>query len=217
MEGITGVNISQATSDLNSFKGATDNIVNKLAQAVNTFCSDIVHNWTSPNAVSFGREFDYKLIDLYIDPQKAFDAILQDAAMAVEKIASSNGASFNGSAYYINHPYTMYYGNGALTDVLDVSPNGEVGMNVNAVKASLGTFTEAVNSALSLMDSLPTSIALYDPSGSLKATYNTRIKNAIASATEIVNSITNSVNTYMATETNTVVTGVQIAVDAMTS
>ena len=213
---LTGININQVTADLKAFREAADNIVQKLSDASNTFGTIIVHNWSSPKAVEFAHQYSYKMVDIFIEPKKAFDAILNDAAIAASKMASANGASFDPMNYF-PMPYTMFYGHSALDDVVEAAPGGEVGMNVDVVKAALEEFSSKVSQALALTDSLPRNIALYDSTGSLQASFSSRISDAVNKVNEVVSSITSAINASATTEANTIISGVQTSIEAMMS
>ena len=213
-DGMTGVNIKQAIADLDNFREEGETIITKLAHASVDFDEGIDNNWASPKEVEFARAFSFKIVDVSIAPKKAFDSIVNEAAMAVEAMAEANGAGFNSMSYF-PMPYTMYYGAGRFTDVVEVSPDGQTGMNIEAVKALLETFTATVREGLVAMESLPTTIALYDPAGELKAAYAEKISKAISEVNEIVNEITKAITEAIATEQESVITGVTTALDEL--
>ena len=211
---MTGVNLEKAQQDLNNFRDAADAIESALADASNTFADVVIHNWASPKAVEFAGKYTYKLIDIFVKPKEEFSYILNDAALAVSQIAESNGASFDSSRYF-PLPTTMFYGHGSLDEVVEVSPNGETGMNIEVVKAGLDTFVASLESANASMDDLPTDIALYDETGELKASFADKIAKAKAKVTEIITEIKNDVQASLSTETDAVITGVKTALDEM--
>lgn len=214
MSEMTGINIDKATSDLNNFRDAADAIVSKLAEASNTFADVIIHNWASPKAKEFAETYTYKLIDLFVKPKEVFNRLLEDAAIAAYRMAKTHGADFD-SSRYIALPTTMFYGYGSLDEVVEVSPNGETGMNIPVVSEALTAFEASVNEALAEMDTLPQDIAIYDESGDIRATFADRVNSAKEKANAVVEPIKDSVNASLSTETDAVITGVQTTTEAM--
>ncbi len=214
-DGFTGINISEAGKVLDDFWDKKETITQKLGEAAREFEAEIVHNWASPKAKEFAKNFSYKLVDVNIIPYKQLNEVYNAAYYAASDMAKANGAEFTAANGPYMFTYTMFYGSGMLNDVVEVSPNGETGMNVQAVTAALEEFTNKVNAQLGAFRDLPREIALYDPSGELKATYQTRLTNAVESVNEIVKSITTEINSNIGTEQDTVITGVQTAIEAM--
>ena len=190
--GFVGVNVGQAVRDLENFRSIANQIENKLAQASNEFADGIVNNWASPRAVEFEKEYNYKLIDLYAKPKEIFDSILYDAACAISNLASQQGVSFDPTRYYPQST-SKYYGNGAFRTMRESGPNGEVGMDSNAVQGTTVAFLAQVSSAVSLIGNLPSAIAIYDAYNRVQGTFRTRINQAGSIVNELADNILKSI------------------------
>lgn len=206
----TGINVSQMYSQLNNFREVTENIVSNLSETVVNFASVLVENWASPNAMKFANDYNYKLIDVSVEPKKVFDAILQDAAFAAQKMARGNGVSFDAGKYAIQHPYSMYYGYGALSGMQE-SFGGDYGMDVKAVSTALDDFSSKMKNIVASMIEIPSDISLYDPEGRLKVSFISRIHSAIGTVTDIVNSVESSVRASLLNEKDVVVSSAKSA------
>ncbi|MBQ3306570.1 MAG: hypothetical protein IJG68_00095 [Bacilli bacterium] len=214
--GFTGVNIEEATRNLDAFREAREQIVDKLVNAQDKFGTDIVHNWSSPKAVEFASSYGDKMTDIFLKPQIILDGILEAAAFGVMEMARSNGVSFDASRYSAM-PTGRMSGANVLFSVKPEAPNGTVGMNTAEVKNAIATFSADINDALALMDNLPREIALYDEKGALAATFDEKVANAKSSVNEIVSEVLSSINEKMATETEAIITGVQTSIEEMQS
>lgn len=207
-EGITGLNPSQAKVDISNFQSEFFAATDKCAGAVDSLIEGLLINWASPKAVEFMKSNEEKIIEaFYSHPTAVCDEIVTGAINAFNSISASQGGA---TIADFGH---MGIGVGGFELYPEI--DGNVGMNIANVRTLLSAFEAGVESGLVDYDNLPTTIAFYDPSGSMAASYSTKIKTLANEIRNTTKDIVNSIKTAITEEQDNTNLGKQAAVDAM--
>ena len=166
---ITGLNPTKARLDIVNFQSQFFSVANKCCRAVDGLIDGLMINWASPKAVEFMKYYENKIIDtFYSNPTTVCEDIITRAESAFNSMSTSQGGPTLGD---IPH---MGIGAGGFQLLPEI--DGNVGMNIEAVKGIIAAFEEEVEDGLNDYDNLPTTIAFYDPAGTVAAVYKTKIK-----------------------------------------
>lgn len=221
-DGFTGLDTTLAQNQINEFVGECWDLWQKYNEEVNYFIYNLGLCWSSPKAVEFYNTYGPKLWAIRENFNSMFNSIGVDATDAYNSLASSNGAEtidypffcnpkniksvtesdYQESEYFTFNPYRML-----VTNPFAESRDGITGMDITKVVEIYGYFKDGITSVISELSSVSTDFAVYDPDGSLKASFKQRVNNMVDTMTETTNSICNSVEEALKTEQNVVMKG----------
>ena len=203
----TGLNPHQAREDIANFQSEFFGAANKCADGVVNLMDGLAINWASPNAVEFAKGYEDKIIDTFFShPTDVCNEIVDRAEAAFNSISTSQGGPALGGVP------RMGIGAGGFTLYEEIG--GDVGMNIENVKGLISTFETEIEAGLNAYDALPTTIAFYDPSGSMAASYQTKIKALAQEIAEMSKALVTSIQTAIEGEQNNTNLGKEGAVEA---
>jgi len=187
MNGLTGYNKQEFIKNIAEFEEAMNYIANELTSAGQQLFEVLRSTWYSPKAVEFSKEFSSSLYTFTVlEVLKGKIDVCGRAVDALNVMAAANNDSL------LNIPTPSVPTGESFGDLLATGPDGSVGMAAQVVTAAANEYKSNLDKALSLLDSVPTGIAVFDPSGGVQEVYTNyinRIKNAI---NEVSNAVMNS-------------------------
>ena len=203
----TGLNPSKARADIANFQSEFFSAANKCADGVMNLMDGLAINWASPNAVEFATNYEDKIIDTFFShPTDVCNEIVDRAEAAFNSISTSQGGPSLGGVP------RMGIGAGGFT--LNEEIGGDVGMNIENVKGLISTFETEIEAGLKAYDALPTSIAFYDPAGSVAAAFDTKIKALAQEIADTSRALVGSIQAAIEEEQNNTNLGKEGAVEA---
>lgn len=166
--GFTGLNPYKAKHNIESFLNSAGSIQKKITLAFDEFTNELKKAWASPKAVEVATEHFEKIRSINDDFYNELVIIANKACNAYNAVANANGV---GTISINPHRYS-----GNAIAMLTDNINGVVGMNVEVVRNQiLPKFEKVINQACNEIDSLPTSIELYDDENGISHAYTSNI------------------------------------------
>ena len=235
MDGFIGLNPKEAATQIMNFYEMCSEIGVKFStEGFGEFHNALRKSWCSPRAVEFGKKELPKLLMIAYDIQKVAAIICRKANDAYNKMAVTQGLpTITCSDNY--QAMLERGGNATLGDMtgldaasnyeiagggeylLEVSPEGIVGVNKENVILALGNLKHTVAITMNRLNCLPKDIALYDPSGDLLTAYGIIIKEMISELESVIHSVNNELFTALEGEVERVELAKEQAVEAMSA
>jgi len=213
MDGFTGLNPSEAKSNIDAFVNAMNATAMIFLNGGNALFGNLKETWCSPRAVEFGDKFSYKLYDNTVAAiEDAARLIARNAETAYNTISIANGGGSLG-ANYGSQP--TQGSQGYFGSLKESGASGIVGMNMMQVELALVVYGEAVEKGLAALAAVPTNIAFYDPNGEQQATYKAEIEKVKNTLEETINSMLDEIEAAMETEHNSLVLAKENATSAL--
>ncbi len=221
-DGFTGLDATLAQNQIDDFVGTCWDLWQDYNEEVNYFIYQLGVNWSSPNAVQFYNTYGPKLWAIRENFKSMYNSIGVDATDAYNSLATSNGAEameypmfcspnntktvtesdYQESEYFTFNPYRML-----VSNPFSESRDGVTGMNVDEVTKIYGYFKEGMSKVISGLSEVSTEFAVYDPDGSLQASFRTRVNNMVNTLTDTTTAMYNTIDSALTTEQNIVRTG----------
>ena len=156
---ITGVNTGMVKMQIEELYRVGVTIgMDKVNTAISDLFSSLSMLWYSPNAVRFYNDYADYMLNLVDNATKEIIKLCRNAAHAYNVAATVHGLgsiSFDVAFVF----YAPYY---KLMEV-GPAPNYKQGMDLYRVGLALDEFKTKVIAGLSCLESLPSTISLYDP------------------------------------------------------
>ncbi len=180
MSSFTGFNPTSAQSNIREFEDTGTIILNDLSYYNKLFMDSLSKVWFSPYAVQFGTEFTPVLYNSQALVKQLVNNTIVDCVDAYNAIAQSNGYPTigDGRAKVGTDDYAPNGTNETYLDMLDISPDNEVGMDKEKVAGYVQEYKNYINTVQTELEQFPLSIAFYDPAGELLAAFKSQV-NAI--------------------------------------
>jgi len=205
---MTGLNPIVAKQQIYDFYGSGKMIATDFENKyLFPFFRNIGKAWTSPKAVEFGNKHLHEVMLCFETYTDAIHNICVRAESAYNSLATSNGAPTIQDEQFMEETDTRALWNDGslgLTEpsiyFQEASPEGIVGMDVKEVNNQVETFKGGVNDFINAVNSLPLTIAFYDPNGELQAGYEQMITKAVSDITTTTNNMYDAINTAISEE-----------------
>ncbi len=214
--GFIGMDPVLAKKNIDDFSRAMYQIYIKFSDAICNLFEELYYAWVSPNAVEFYDKYALDCENVRNDIIKSTDAICQGAFRSYNVMARATG----------NPVLTDDYANEAFaTSVIDFddftklisNKAGKSGINRTYAKNILDAFNVTINDIYSLLDAVPSSIALYDYEDSQSGAFSTGISNMRTKIESLVSDIKTKINEAIMTEVDNILLAKQQSTDAMTN
>lgn len=214
MDGITGFNPTELDKQIATLMDCHLSFCLSFSSARLTYFNSLTKTWCSQKAVEFSKEFFLDFENCFIDVSNAFYALADKMQAAYNAMATANGAP----------TIDKYTDEGAEEHATESefvlkpeSESGDVGMNKQQVQYATDFFVEDVNSIIEHLNDMPVNISLFDPDGSMQATYNATVKTMTDEITALLNVLNGKLNTSIETEIENVTLGVNQSVSILSS
>ncbi len=193
-DGWTGIGLSEARADLDSFRHTMMELINIYANGFDELNETMYNCWASPNAKKFNDMFLKPLAEVETELASLATDVLTSATQAAQDVAKSNGASF----IYEVPPLTA---NGEVRKTLLEEKDGKTGMNIPMVKVSVDNFLTTCSTIKENLHNIPMGFALLDPQNELLTAYQNRIKGLSEKITLLITTLSLAMeNCYTAEE-----------------
>ena len=184
-----GYNNSLALANLDKFKDAMGAALNAYAIAYTKFMSGLYKYWGSPRGRDFSLKYA-KFKDYVYNSVDASNALIRSATMSVASIANACGSSFRYGGS-IPKPYVY-------TGPLLPSLGGPMLIDSDMVNELLDEFNADITKANIKLFSVPSSIAVYDRTGSISSLYHQNIDNLKGKIDDLVAKINTDIKAAVA-------------------
>lgn len=198
--GWTGLNPEVAKSNIQSFDSACANWVVAFREKYYNFMDQLRYLWASPNAVKEEGNINGLVADFCDLFHNRSAEICLNAARAYNIVAAAHGAPTI-SENFIGNNYNS--GGHLMIDYksLDGSRNGITGINQKMVRDHLlPNFKASFDALARELDSLPSSIALYDDEDGQQHAYTSNISEFEKKFSGLVDEIWSKIQNALETE-----------------
>lgn len=230
MDNFTGLNSELAETQIDNFARETLKLFGDYNAATNFFIYYLGVNWSSPKAIDFYNKYGPKMWAIRENFNILRSKIAIDAVDAFNDMASANDISVieipfsvnpNVGEYVDESDYTPseYFDFNPLREIVSnpykESNDGKVGMNIEKVKVIYEIFQEKMKTFISALSNISTDFALYDPDGSIQASYKSRINKMVETISDTVTEMYKEIDSALETEQNIIIAAVQQANDML--
>ena len=184
---VTGLNPSVARHNITNFLERSTNACRELVSVYSELYNELYSSWASPNAVRF-NSYKSQIQKMLQSFAKETIEIARSAISQYNSIARANGAA----SFSLN---LDSFGLAINTDVgknLVDRQNDIVGMDIMSVDNIMGNFKNRISNVLDIINSIPTSIALFDRNASMQTQHYTNVSRAKNNVSSISNEILKS-------------------------
>ena len=217
MADITGLNPSQAKTQIGIFYDQGVALTRDFENVEEVFMYNLHDEWYSPKASEFGTKYSLELFNVGNSVRMSLFKICQNARDAYNSLATSNGAPTIADDYFSEGSlYQPQMANEAFSIKLnEIGPSGEIGMKVEDVKITVNTLKEGIDKLIAGLEALPIDIAFYDPNGEMKLAYKQEILNVVQKISELATNIYADIDSAIETETHLIEEAKNAAADTM--
>ena len=192
---VTGLNPSAARRNISNFVEISSNACREITAAYRCLYDELSKVWASPNAVKF-NSFKGKIREMIRSFTTETNEVARNAISQYNRIASANGAAtFSMDLGSLNSLY-----NGDLGADLIERLNGIAGMDIMSVDSIMNDFRNKITSALGTLNSIPTSLALFDRNASMQTRHYANVSKAKNNVESISNEILKQLQTCIEDE-----------------
>ena len=172
-KGFTGFNPDMVRKQISNFYQYEANTTFQFEKTIRELFSSLKESWYSPLAVKFSECSD-SIRTLIGDLSQGYERIIVNAVNAYNINANANGWPTMSAFGCEERPY------GTVSLMIDmqlseISPDGVVGMNKNAVREALDVFDANIKECIDMVDKTPYNISIYDEEGSQVASFKAEI------------------------------------------
>ncbi len=166
-DGFTGISIDEVKEQLDKLQLDLKDAHKLFTDRFNEFNECLYNNWYSESAFEFNANLK-EMAD--IKPKFAYDAnsLMEAAVKAAETMARNNGAIFS-------YDFQSIKGDDAYHQLEIYKGRGTRGMDIKVVSSEYDNFKGAIEKVLNILTNTQKNISLYDDSGLLKGTFETRV------------------------------------------
>lgn len=213
MADFTGLNPLVAKSNIGEFNDQGMTIFYDLSYYNKLFIDSLSSVWFSPNAVEFGKEFTPELYNSEAETQVLVNNTIVNCVAAYNALATSQGlpAIADDRTAMTVENYAPQGTNMGYNDMLDISPDGVVGMDKEKARAYLEEYRNNINLVQAELDGFPLSIAFYDPAGEILAAFTDAVKKLKEKLEANYTKMSDTIGSRLVEEENKVVTGARTA------
>lgn len=217
MADFTGMHPQNVQTNIREFEDQGMIIFYNLHYYNKTFFDSLAKVWFSPNAVEFGSEFKPELYNSEGETKALVNNTIVDCVAAYNTVAASNGYPTVADEHSEFDPvnYAPQGTNEQYENMLDISPEGVVGMDKEKVRAYLEEYRNNINKIQADLDGFPLSIAFYDPDGALLAAYTDKVTTVKAKLEELYTNMSNNISAKLIEEEEKVVAGARNAASTL--
>ena len=168
-DGFEGFNPSRVKAQIKEMNDLLSSIQNAFVESSIIFFKELSNNWFSPKAVEFGDSLIKKAEDLDREIIYLDENIIDDCFSAYNEIATANGL---GTTY---PDETGPFKGAEYSRLLEISPNGAVGIQVENVKNIVQEYKNKLEDIKYKLSLLPRRMDFYDKSGIIAEMINNRV------------------------------------------
>ncbi|MBP5684091.1 MAG: hypothetical protein J6X02_02410 [Bacilli bacterium] len=159
---------SKAKKDIKEVNDAIIDIQNAYSLAVKDYFNTLYKTWTSPRALEFYGKAKPILVDIDSKIIDFNETTIRGLISSFNRIAPSHRESYIGVS---TGPYTKI----DIDKLLEIGPNGIVGMVENEVGVATHTFNSKLLSIKNKVSAIPSKISFYDTNGHLAGSGDTKV------------------------------------------
>ena len=217
MADFTGYHPLQAKAQITDFETYTNEVTKTLSDANKLFIDSLSTVWFSPYAVAFGQTFTPKLYNSQAEAIVAFNNTIVKAVAAYNSISAANGApSIADEHTELSVANLAPQGtNVTYNDMLDISPDGIVGMDKEKTRAYLEEYKNSLNKVHTLLDNIPYCIAFYDPGNEQQNAFKALVNAIKTSLDSLFTEMETAISEHLIDEQDKVVAGARDAASAL--
>ena len=183
-------------------------VISGLYDDVDTFFRELSIHWYSPNALEFSNTYRQYTLDLLNGAAQKIIDLCQNATNAYNVNATVHGL---GSISFDMAKMVFY----SLDELHEISPDGKVGIDVYRTKKAIEQFRQEAYIKLNNLQSLPTSISLYDPQSEQRKQFLIALTTMKSEIEDDVSEMIKKVESALETEENTVFRAVQQSTESL--
>ena len=217
MADFTGYHPIQAKAQIDDFETFTNEVTKTLSDANKLFIDSLSTVWFSPYAVAFGQTYTPKLYNSQAEAIVAFNNTIVKAVAAYNAISDANGAPAiaDEHAEMTVANFAPQGKNVTYNDMLDISPDGVVGMDKEKVRAYLQEYKNNLNKVHTQLDNIPYCIAFYDPANEQQNAFKALVNAIKTSLDTLFTDMEASISEHLIDEQDKVVAGAREAASAL--
>lgn len=212
--GFTGFNDQLYCSQIKSFADSCVAIEYNFFDRFYDFLEKASEIWASPNAVEFDKFASEKYEEVYKEFVREVIAIINKGDRTIQWFAEANGVN-------------KHYDNASLGEckkggfgpygLKEATADGVVGMNISEMENLINEFEISISNIISDIESLPSSIAVYDDADQVRHSYSLGISAFRSRMEDFLKELVSQIKSYMNTERNAVELSAKKAVEALES
>ena len=163
--GFVGINIYEMNARISEFESNVQRAIDAFCDGGKNFFDDLGRCWYSPNAVSFSNTYGSILYDSTVtDVLNYFQDYGSRFSLSCNMIARANGLQQE-----FGEP-TFHVKTNGFPLLKEAGPNGEVGMDINAISPIVQEYYRCLEYGLGVIESVRTDFPIYDNDEVLQTT-----------------------------------------------
>ena len=194
--GFTGLNPDRTLQELRVFQDAMQSIATTFENGGKVLFETLQNSWFSPRAMEFASKYSASLYETTVTAVEINADRIEDAIIrAFNAMSAANGGST------ITPPDRAYPSiQKTFGQLREYGPNGEMGMDADAVTNAMAAYEGAVRTGLGDLNNVPVSLAMYDKNGQLRASYIQTITTMKQLISQITSDMLASLKRYVSEE-----------------